>query len=314
VFQFSIEANETIDLILNADATNAKATTTTSVPLNQWSYVTGTYDGSSIKVYINGIERGNKAYTNPIATNAVHLFIAGRVSGTGNTGGSTFTFNGVMDEVKISDNARSAGWILTEYNNQYVPSTFSTIGGEETGVLLKHYIIPVKKYWNLISIPFNETIAKTMITVRNNSILYSWADAVSNQIVLDSFYNWTGTGYMISSSVTPGKGYWMWAYYNCDLILTSVKTEDVRLGTLRAGWNINGLPVNSTLLKSTLLVNYSGHEYTWEEATTGGDPILLGFIYGWDRNNQMYTLSETFDSGESYWMFAYKDCFLLKGG
>ena len=310
VFQFSIEANETIDLILNADATNAKATTTTSVPLNQWSYVTGTYDGSSIKVYINGIERANKAYTNPIATNAVHLFIAGRVNGTGNTGGSTFTFNGVMDEVKISDNARSAGWILTEYNNQYASSTFSTIGGEETGAPLKHYILPVKQYWNLISIPFNETIAKTMITVRNNSILYSWADAVSNHIVLDSFYNWTGTGYMISTSVTPGKGYWMWAYYNCDLILTSVKTEDVRLSTLRLGWNINGLPVNSTLLKSTLLVNYSGHEYTWEEATTGGDPILLGFIYGWDRNNQMYIMSDTFEPGRSYWMYAYKDCLL----
>jgi hypothetical protein len=40
-------------------------------------------------------------------------------------------FNGIIDEVRISKIARSANWISTEYNNQYSPSTFVSIGAEE---------------------------------------------------------------------------------------------------------------------------------------------------------------------------------------
>jgi hypothetical protein len=174
--------------------------------------------------------------------------------------------------------------------------------------------INLRKFWNLISLPFNETKAKTTIKVRNNSIEYTWAEAVSNHIVLDSFYDWDTTGYVIRDSLVPGQGYWMWAYYDCVMILTSSKTEDARLSDLQIGWNIIGLPVSTSLAKSTLIVNYSGNNYTWEQATTGADPIILGFIYGWNRINQMYMLSDTFVPGNSYWMYAYKDCILKKGG
>ena len=40
---------------------------------------------------------------------------------------------GTLDEVRISDNARSADWIPTGYNNQGNPSGFITLGSEETG-------------------------------------------------------------------------------------------------------------------------------------------------------------------------------------
>ena len=41
-------------------------------------------------------------------------------------------FTGSMDEVRISTVARSASWIYTEYNNQSSPSTFYTVGTQET--------------------------------------------------------------------------------------------------------------------------------------------------------------------------------------
>ena len=43
-----------------------------------------------------------------------------------------FYFNGVMDEVRISDVDRSDGWLSTQYNNQVDPSTFMEVGPEET--------------------------------------------------------------------------------------------------------------------------------------------------------------------------------------
>jgi hypothetical protein len=38
---------------------------------------------------------------------------------------------GTIDEVRISDSARSLSWITTEYNNQNSPSTFHYVKGQE---------------------------------------------------------------------------------------------------------------------------------------------------------------------------------------
>jgi len=83
---------------------------------------------------------------------------------------------------------------------------------------------------------------------------------------------------------------------------------------LRKFWNLISLPFNETKAKTTIKVRNNSIEYTWAEATTGADPIILGFIYGWNRINQMYMLFDTFVPGNSYWMYAYKDCILKKGG
>jgi hypothetical protein len=55
------------------------------------------------------------------------------ISGTPNDFniGSDFAssyLNGALDEVRISNIARSADWIKTEYNNQKSPSTFYAYG------------------------------------------------------------------------------------------------------------------------------------------------------------------------------------------
>jgi hypothetical protein len=54
------------------------------------------------------------------------------VIGTGRKMNERF-FDGTIDEIRISNEARSPGWISTEYNNQNDPSSFIDIGLEETG-------------------------------------------------------------------------------------------------------------------------------------------------------------------------------------
>ena len=42
------------------------------------------------------------------------------------------SLNGILDELRISDTARTADWIVTEYRNQNVPGSFYVIGPPES--------------------------------------------------------------------------------------------------------------------------------------------------------------------------------------
>jgi hypothetical protein len=88
----------------------------------------------------------------------------------------------------------------------------------------------------------------------------------------------------------------------------------VNLGTLHTGWNVMSLPLNSSFTKSNLIVRFNNVNYSWTDATTGADPIILGYIYCWSSTDQTYQLSNVFTPGSGYWMYAYHDCVLKKGG
>ena len=45
---------------------------------------------------------------------------------------TSFLFNGKIDEVRISNIARSGDWIKTEYTNMYTPWNFYYVGSEQS--------------------------------------------------------------------------------------------------------------------------------------------------------------------------------------
>ena len=98
----------------------------------------------------------------------------------------------------------------------------------------------------------------------------------------------------------------------CMRILSGNASDGNNITSLKPGWCMMGLPYNLSLAKEDLIIHYSGADYNWTEATTGPDPIILGFIYDWSRNTQQYILSDTFDPGYGYWMYAYYNCTLKK--
>ena len=94
---------------------------TTVVPTNTWTYATITYDGSNIRVYFNGSEDATPtALSGSIDTNNVPLSI-------GRSDYDSDYFNGRIDEVRVSNMARSAAWIETSYNNQNDPLSFYSV-------------------------------------------------------------------------------------------------------------------------------------------------------------------------------------------
>ncbi|KAF5435071.1 Concanavalin A-like lectin [Candidatus Methanophagaceae archaeon] len=119
-------------LVPNQENWNVYSTDSTYTT-GQWYYIVATREGTDRpKIYVNGaIVEGACTYgdcTRDMIANTNDVNI-----GAGITGGTPdWVFNGTIDEVRISDTARSADWINTSYNNQNDPSSFTTVGDEQT--------------------------------------------------------------------------------------------------------------------------------------------------------------------------------------
>ena len=87
----------------------------------QWNHIVLTYDGATIRWYINGAP-GNShgASSKTLRTNSYLWF-----------GDDSYLMNSNFDEFRYARAAKTAGWITTEYNNQNSPSTFYSVGSED---------------------------------------------------------------------------------------------------------------------------------------------------------------------------------------
>ncbi|MCK4891121.1 MAG: LamG domain-containing protein, partial [Candidatus Pacebacteria bacterium] len=89
--------------------TDTSGISETTLSIGNWYHVTGTYDGSYIKIYINGIQDISDGSSGNIAVTIDDLLI-------GITPGLSFEFDGLIDDVKIYNYALTAEQIKTEYN------------------------------------------------------------------------------------------------------------------------------------------------------------------------------------------------------
>jgi hypothetical protein len=124
-----IFCDDTANVAVGAKGSTAIATGTWYYGVGTFSYNagTGTYLGNW-NVYLNG------ALNNPAGGNNFSYSPPGTVpfSGATWTLGNNLQWTGysnvILDEVRVSNIALSAGWILTEYNNQSNPGNLTTAG------------------------------------------------------------------------------------------------------------------------------------------------------------------------------------------
>ena len=69
-----------------------------------------------------------------------------------------------------------------------------------------------------------------------------------------------------------------------------------------------GIPFDFPINKSNVVVVCGGVNYGWYEAVDLG--IINEYIFGWDPIAQSYWISNTFEPGHPYWLYAYQDCIL----
>jgi len=105
----------------------------------------------------------------------------------------------------------------------------------------------------------------------------------------------------------------VWSYHdNVELLLSSNVSGDGFITNLEVKWNLIGYPYNTSIPKENLIINYDGVDYTWFEATSQPDPIILGYIYGWSQSSQYYIISEKLEPTCGYWIYSYYQCTLKK--
>ena len=90
-----------------AGGSYADAFGTAALPANTWSYLTETYDGSTLRLYVNGTQVASTAHTGTIATSTNPLQIGGdSIYGQ--------FFAGLIDDVRVYNVALTAAQIQTD--------------------------------------------------------------------------------------------------------------------------------------------------------------------------------------------------------
>jgi hypothetical protein len=165
---------------------------TTTVNNNNWHHLVGVWTAPSgtavapaqFSIYIDGTAAATSDMTTALGPPAPTSPLTG-LNGTQiaqHQPWGTYLL-GTLDEIRISNSARSATWISTEYRNQNSPSTFYTVGAKETlssvyvpfGTLASavFYTTFSSSRWDLLAWD-NDTVSGTNITfqVRASNTLF----------------------------------------------------------------------------------------------------------------------------------------------
>ncbi|MEK7201843.1 MAG: Ig-like domain-containing protein, partial [Patescibacteria group bacterium] len=91
------------------DSVGQKLTAGPTLPVNTWSHVAGTYNGTTMRLYVNGVERTSSPETALIGVSTGNLAIGG------NSIWGEY-FQGRIDEIRIYNTVRTATEISTDMN------------------------------------------------------------------------------------------------------------------------------------------------------------------------------------------------------
>ncbi len=121
VWQFRVNAGKIEFLPFRTATSNANVVSTATVNDDQFHHVCGTWDGSTVRVFVDGVQSGSAAFTGSLTANQPNAAYIGRME----TNAPNF-FPGTLDEVRLSQSARSANWVKASYDNQKPSATFLT--------------------------------------------------------------------------------------------------------------------------------------------------------------------------------------------
>ncbi|MGH3371851.1 MAG: LamG-like jellyroll fold domain-containing protein, partial [Nocardioidaceae bacterium] len=98
-----------------------------TLPVNTWSHLAATYDGATLRLYVNGVEAANRAISGLLVTTASPL----RIGGNGVWGEF---FQGTIDEVRIYSRALTVAEIRDDMNTPVSQAPAPNPGPTTTGL------------------------------------------------------------------------------------------------------------------------------------------------------------------------------------
>ncbi|MBY8985798.1 MAG: DUF2341 domain-containing protein [Candidatus Lokiarchaeota archaeon] len=247
------------------------------VEIGNWYHVVGVFKPSTYnKFFLDGtlVETGTMGIPPSLNDPPYNVLIAEKSDGSGN-------YDGIIDECRISNIARSDGWIITEYNNQYNPDLFYSVGSEKDAketIYLEAQINAIDLYSNLIpnanvSLIKNDELITSDITNSNGSVRFT--NIIKGEYnftvsITSNIENLTELVNVTSQPILIDKGFQM-INLTCNVSMNFFEIFDVDGLPVESGWivveNSSNLLQNCTIDstgKTTFYwVNISSYEYNY---------------------------------------------------
>ncbi len=126
-----------LDVEANLDLATTDANVNVSAPIttNTWHQIIETWDGTTLTVYIDGVNKGTGTGSGAISSDANNLLIGGT---------TTANFAGTIDEFKVYNYALTADEVKTEYNrsSSVVLGSLSDNSSYQTQAANQEYCVP----------------------------------------------------------------------------------------------------------------------------------------------------------------------------
>jgi hypothetical protein len=143
-YVLQMNSDDTAGFYISTDGSTYTHVTTPSLVDEQWYHLAGTFDGSSIKIFVDGVEQNSTALSGTLFNSTASLQINTYSYPDGN---QTSGF-GIVDEVRIWNTAKLADDIKTNKNLQ--------LDGSESGLVA---------YYN-----FDERVGDTVYDITSNNL------------------------------------------------------------------------------------------------------------------------------------------------
>lgn len=241
---------------------------TTTASLQTWYYVTGTYDGSTLKIYVNGALENSTSYSINIG-NQSGAMVIGK-----NANASDRYFSGKLDDVRMYNYVLSATQIRTNYQSRGGSDVSASIQGGQDQRSLSGGLVG---YWKMDEAASNSCLGGTNDNCDSSGFGADGAWSGTPTISTGKFGNSldTGGGYITvgSGPTVTGTGVTLAAWINPTS--TSARDEIIDL----EGFNLMNLQsgklcfyngdVNNAYVCSTASISTS----TWTHVLATYDPI-----------------------------------------
>ncbi|MDD5416249.1 MAG: MerR family DNA-binding transcriptional regulator [Candidatus Daviesbacteria bacterium] len=135
-YHFGTTSNKFSIYLYNTTPTQGSVTGTTTVTNGVWYHVVTTYDGSKIRIYVNGVEENSTDFSGSLRSSSTTTKIGAGGSYPG--AWASYLFNGKIDEPRIYTRALSADEVKAHYlrgsSNTAVTMNTSTTAGTVYGL------------------------------------------------------------------------------------------------------------------------------------------------------------------------------------
>ena len=105
--------NDGVEIYTNQAGTSLsfkahEKTITTTIVLNQWYHIAGTFGNGQVKLYVDGVLKGSNTYTADMTYQYALDLVLGKMSYSYTNTSNYFSFNGQLNDVRIYDHCLSA--------------------------------------------------------------------------------------------------------------------------------------------------------------------------------------------------------------